>query len=156
MKNSQSYQNIVRVASDLRNTDPVAALNIIKSLRSLVSTEAEPAGSISDASREGAPRAGVASTPADTAAAMVKAFPGTAVVAAPDFAEVPLPVLLKVAASSPSAKAALGPFILAAAKKKKKGKGKVPPQFLKNIKKKGDAPPAKGKKASIAADDADW
>lgn len=144
MKNTESYQQIVRVANDLRDTHPVAALNIIKSLRSLVSTEAEPAQSISDAAAVGAPRAGVA------ASVLVSAQ-----VEAGDAAEVPLPVLLKVAASSVAAKVALGPFILAAAKKKKgKKKGKIPPQFLKNVKKKGDEP--KSKKASIAAEDVSW
>ncbi len=145
IKKTASYQHLVRVANDLRETNPAAALTIIKSLRSLVSTEADPSGSISDHASEGSPKAGVA------AVAAVASAP--AVAASSDLAEVPLPVLLKVAASSPAAKAALGPFILAAAKKKgdkKKGKGKVPPQFLKNMKKKGD------KKASIAAEDASW
>jgi hypothetical protein len=139
IKKNASYQQLVQVASDLRDTNPSAALQIVKNLRSLVSTEAEAVQSISDAASVGSPRAGVASAPAVTAAAE-------------DLAEVPLPVLLKVAAASPAAKAALGPFILAAAKKKdkKKGKGKIPPQFLKNMKKKGD------KKASIAAEDASW
>lgn len=41
MKN-ESYMNIVRVANDLRSTDPRAALNILKNLRSLVSTDADP------------------------------------------------------------------------------------------------------------------
>jgi len=143
IKKTASYQQLVRVASDLRDTNPAAALQIVKNLRSLVSTEAEAAQSISDAASVGSPRAGVASAPAAAPAATV---------ATEDLAEVPLPVLLKVAAASPAAKAALGPFILAAAKKKdkKKGKGKIPPQFLKNMKKKGD------KKASIAAEDASW
>jgi len=144
IKKTASYQHLVRVANDLRETNPAAALTIIKNLRSLVSTEADPSGSISDHASEGTPKAGVAS---------VAAAPAPASTVASDVAEVPLPVLLKVAASSPAAKAALGPFIVAAAKKKgdkKKGKGKVPPQFLKNMKKKGD------KKASIAAEDASW
>lgn len=146
MKNTDSYKQIVRVASELRDTHPAASLEIIKSLRALVSSDAEPAQPISDAAAEGSPRASVASAVE------------TVSVASGDAAEIPLPVLLKVAASSAGAKAALGPFILAAAKKKQsKGKkGKVPPQFLKNMKKKGDAPPKKDKKASIAAEDASW
>ncbi len=142
IKKNASYQQLVQVASDLRDTNPVASLQIVKNLRALVSTEAEAAQSISDAASVGSPKAGVASVPAVT----------PVIVASEDLAEVPLPVLLRVAASSPAAKAALGPFILAAAKKKdkKKGKGKVPPQFLKNMKKKGE------KKASIAAEDASW
>lgn len=141
MKKNASYQQIVQVASDLRDTNPVASLQIVKSLRALVSTEAEAVQTISEAASAGAPRAGVASV-------------APALIASEDLAEVPLPVLLRVAASSPAAKAALGPFILAAAKKKDKkkgkGKGKVPPQFLKNMKKKGET------KASIAAEDISW
>lgn len=141
IKKTASYQQIVQVASDLRDTNPAASLQIVKSLRALISTEAEPAGTISEAAVVGAPKAGVAS-----------AKPAAVTVAGEDLAEVPLPVLVKLAASSPAAKAVLGPFILAAAKKKdkKKGKGKIPPQFLKNMKKKGD------KKASIAAEDTVW
>lgn len=164
MKNSQSYKDIVRVASELRETNPVASMALIKGLRSLVSTEAPEAPSIREH----------ATAPSATVAAVV-AGPGIKVSDQPfhlardggnqvvssgdDLAEVPLSTLMKVAATSPSAKAALGPFILAAAKKKKdkkKGKGKVPPQFLKNMKGKGDAPPSKGKKASIASGDASW
>ena len=40
MSKSESYKNIVRVASELRNTDPQAAFNLLKNLRSLVSTDA--------------------------------------------------------------------------------------------------------------------
>lgn len=159
MKNTESYKQIVQVASDLRATHPVASLNIIKSLRSLVSTEAEPAQAISELAVEGDPKAAVASIAADAATeAAVKAIV-SAEIEAGEAAEIPLPVLLKVAASSAAAKAALGPFILAAAKKKQsKGKkGKVPPQFLKNMKKKGDEPPkGKSKKASITAEDTSW
>ncbi len=151
IKKTASYQQIVQVASDLRDTNPSASLQIIKSLRSLISTEAAPVGTISDAAAVGTPKAGVAAGREIISAAEIK----TALqVASGDLAEVPLPVLLKVAAASPAAKAALGPFILAAAKKKDKkkgkGKGKIPPQFLKNMKKKGD------KKASIAAEDTVW
>ncbi len=141
IKKNASYQQLVQVASDLRDTNPAAALQIVKNLRSLVSTEAEPAQSISDAASVGSPKAGVAS-----------AASAAVTVIAEETAEVPLSALVKLAASSPAAKAVLGPFILAAAKKKdkKKGKGKIPPQFLKNMKKKGE------KKASIAAGDASW
>ncbi len=151
MKNTESYQSIIRVASDLRETNPLASFEIVKSLRALVSTEAEPARSISEEAEVGAPKASVAASPAPAQAS---------VASEEDLAEVPLSTLLKVAASSDSAKVALGPFILAAAKKKDKkkgkGKGKVPPQFLQNMKGKGDAPPAKGKKAAIASEDASW
>jgi len=46
MRNRQAYQNIVRVASELRTKDPAAALDIIKNLRSLVSSDVDPADSI--------------------------------------------------------------------------------------------------------------
>ncbi len=149
MKNTESYKQIVQVASDLRGSNPVASLNILKSLRSLVSSEAEAAQSISDSV-----------APVKAAVAAVAA-PAPAVASEEtDLAEVPLKVLMRAAASSPAMKAALGPYILAAAKKKGKGKkGKIPPQFLKNVKEKGDAPPkakGKNKKASIASEDASW
>ncbi len=160
MKNTESYKQIVRVASDLRNTHPVASLNILKSLRSLVSTEAEPAQSISELAVEGDPKAAVATVAADVATEAAVKVIVSAEIEAGEAAEIPLPVLLKVAASSAAAKAALGPFILAAAKKKQskgKKKGKIPPQFLKNVKKKGDEPPkGKSKKASITAEDTSW
>lgn len=159
MKNTESYKQIVRVASELRDTHPAASLEILKSLRSLVSTEAEPAQSISELAVEGDPKAAVATVAADAATEAAVKVIVSAEIEAGEAAEIPLPVLLKVAASSAGAKAALGPFILAAAKKKQskgKKKGKIPPQFLKNVKKKGDAPPKKDKKASIAAEDASW
>lgn len=143
MKNIESYKQIVQVASDLRQSNPVASLNILKSLRALVSSDAETPQSISDSVAPG--KAAVAASAASDEQ---------------DLAEVPMKVLMRAAASSPSMKAALGPYILAAAKKKKgKGKGKIPPQFLKNVKEKGDAPPkakGKNKKASILAEDASW
>lgn len=40
MQKSREYQNLVRIASDLRQTDPKSALEIMKSIRSMVSTEA--------------------------------------------------------------------------------------------------------------------
>jgi hypothetical protein len=144
MKNTDSYKQIVQVANDLRGSNPVASLNILRNLRSLFSSDAEAPQSISDAVSSS--RASVAASPSSSES--------------PDVAEVPLKVLIRAAASSAAMKAALGPYILAAAKKKKgkgKGKGKIPPQFLKNVKGKGDAPPkGKNKKASIAAEDASW
>jgi len=151
MKNTESYQQILKVASDLRTTNPAASLSILKNLRALVSSDAEPAQTISEAAAVGAPKAAVAAAPAQPA------VPAVAAETDADLAEVPLNVLMRAAASSPDVKAALGPYILAAAKKKSKKKGKVPPQFLKNMKGKGDAPPkGKSKKASIAAEDASW
>lgn len=47
MKQSREYQNIVRIASDLRGTDPQAAFDIMKNIRGLVATDADPSQTIS-------------------------------------------------------------------------------------------------------------
>lgn len=159
MKQRQEYQDILKVASDLRKTDPVAALNIVKSLRALVSTDAAVAESISEhvaASGDASPQA--------SADPRLAAAPHSALASLP--VPVPFGVLARLAASSAEAKTALGSYLLAAKKGKEKekgkekdektAKGKVPPQFVKNMKK--GPPKGKKKKASvvIASEDATW
>lgn len=142
IKNSAEYKSMVHIANDLRQKDPRVALEILKNLRSLVASDSEPVSTISE---------------------HVAAKPAPKAVVASEIAEVPLSTLLRVAASSQAAKLALGPFILAA-KKKKIPKGKkvekteskkaLPPEFLKNQKK--GPPKGKKKKASISVEDASW
>ncbi len=142
IKNSAEYKSMVHIANDLRQKDPRAALEILKNLRSLVASDSEPVPTISEhVAAEPAPKAVVAS----------------------EIAEVPLATLLRVAASSQAAKLALGPFILAAAKKKTpkgkkvektESKKALPPEFIKNQKK--GPPKGKKKKASISVEDASW
>lgn len=45
---SQDVQNVLRIASEVRKTDPKKAVEIIANLRSMVSSEAEPAESIQE------------------------------------------------------------------------------------------------------------
>jgi hypothetical protein len=228
MQKSREYQNLVRIASDLRKTDPKSALEIMKSIRSMVSTEAtsqtarehialepmppgheehdEPegheGGEMSEHGMGGAPEAETAAAPGDVIEmksmsdedidklkALSDKFKGEAekfldaqdverlmagfedmfseAKTAAAIGRVPLPLLIRAAASSPAAKSILGPFIVAAAKKdKKKGKGKAKPKSKGKDEKKGKkpemggkaAPPFMKKKASVSltADDVSW
>lgn len=142
IKNSAEYKSMVRIANDLRQKDPRAALDILKNLRGLIASDSEPVPTISE---------------------HVAATPAPEVIVASEMAEVPLSTLLRVAASSQAAKLALGPFILAAAKKKTpkgkkvektEAKKALPPEFVKNQKK--GPPKGKKKKASISVEDASW
>jgi hypothetical protein len=224
MSKSESYSNIVRVASELRNKDPRMALQIIKSLRALVSTDADPVGDFGSTSMDN-PAAGI-DTGVDNPTAGIDSTGGIGLdeelvdlgsMGEEDFEAlkkevkekadrlfnekevdafldgwdelmqdvqektaaawlgggIPVPVLIKLAASSDEAKRVLGPVLVAAKKKKDKKKGKK--KDKKDEKKSADkgkenpfgdkkAPPfgkgkgkGKGRKAvAIVEADLDW
>lgn len=199
MNKSPAYQALVRLASSLRQTDPAAALTVMKNLRSLVSTEAV-AESISDVAAEGgdddscpcpdggpdmtasptppppeeapeAPEAPEDQTAAgedplfdpgesldakafddmkqkgnklkemaekgelsqqdvlDFVADLDAVFEGIQMTASMEL--VPLPILIRMAASDENAKRVLGPLLLAARKKRSKSKKKPAPSASK-------------------------
>lgn len=220
MKQSQAYQNIVRIASDLRDSNPGAALNILKSLRSLVSTEADSHPTISEHAASSS-TAGDEAPPAPAEPEQTAASPGDVLefksmgdedfkklkdelkresdrlfrvddvdefmegfekiisdvqkkTAAFDF--IPVPILVRLAASSDEARRVLAPVLVAAAKRrrkkgdKKKGDkgGKKAPPFPPKKEDGKSAPPfppkggkksppkGKKRKASITAEDLNW
>jgi hypothetical protein len=227
IRQTHEYQNLVRIASSLRETDPRSALEIMKSLRSMVSTEAssQPISKVAlepmpsedehtsgqneelehDEAPEGETAAPLGVHPGDTINLkslsdddinhlkqisdkfrseaekfldeadidhFMQGFDDLVQGKTASAASIPLPILLRLASSSEAAKAVLGPFILAAAKKNKKKGGKGKPKSKPGKGDKKDAKPGKGKipdmggkaappfkkKASVAfsAEDVSW
>lgn len=197
---SQEYQNIVRIANDLRSEKPRLSLELLRNLIAMGDPEAPmvppaPEAAASDdlgeikfksmsdddfSKLKDDAKKLFDEKDVDDFLKGMEGFMGdvqkkTAGIG--DSVLVPISLLMKLAASSQEAKAAFGHAILAAAKKK--GKGKKAPPFVKKddkaASKKKDSPEAKDgkppfggkkappfggkkgkKKASIEASDLDW
>lgn len=221
---NKGYSNIVRIASDLRKTDPQAALGILKNLREMVSTTStsqtirehvaldpvgpEPGPMSGDHSGNAGPETPPPAPPEENTAAvpgdvmefksmsegdfekMKKDIKGEVeklftIDDVEDFMEgfegimdelskktasyigsnVPVEVLVRLARTNPEAKTILGPWIVAAKKKKdkkkgkkdkKKGKGKAKGKMPEGMAPPFGGPPGKKSKVAVSAEDANW